>query len=170
MSSVCVCVRASAIKWSTSPVQHDKHWPLEGITETNTRIGKWLGWWLKHAKYGKCSDVRKLNADIMINNFIYRHKLFLYDTHFTEREKSPGALSLSLIRKAPSCLCLLSISSALARGIFPKNHLEEQGYGSKCERTDDRGTILKRKHLTKQFLLADVNLRVHHRWTKLSQR
>lgn len=46
-------------------------------------------------------------------------------TYFTEREKSPGALSLSLMRKAPSCLCLFSISSALARGIFPKNHLEE---------------------------------------------
>lgn len=46
-------------------------------------------------------------------------------THLTEREKSPGALSLSLMRKAPSCLCLFSISSALARGIFPKNHLEK---------------------------------------------
>lgn len=44
-------------------------------------------------------------------------------TYLTEREKSPGALSLSLMRKAPSCLCLPNISSAFARGIFPKNHL-----------------------------------------------
>lgn len=48
-----------------------------------------------------------------------------WHTYFTEREKSPGALSLSLMRKAPSFLCLFSISSALARGIFPKNHLRE---------------------------------------------
>lgn len=46
-------------------------------------------------------------------------------THLTEREKSPGALSLSRMRKAPSCLCLPNISSAFARGIFPKNHLQK---------------------------------------------
>lgn len=48
------------------------------------------------------------------------------DTYLTDREKSPGALSLSRIRKAPSCLCLLSISSALALGILPKNHLRKE--------------------------------------------
>lgn len=31
---------------------------------------------------------------------MYRNKY----THFTDREKSPGELSLILIRKAPSCL------------------------------------------------------------------
>lgn len=50
-------------------------------------------------------------------------QLLLGMTYLTEREKSPGALSLSLMRKAPSCLCLPNISSAFARGIFPKNHL-----------------------------------------------
>ena len=49
------------------------------------------------------------------------------NTYLTEREKSPGALSLSRIRKAPSCRCLLSISSALALGILPKNHLRKEG-------------------------------------------
>lgn len=48
----------------------------------------------------------------------------------TEREKSPGALSLSRMRKAPSCRCLLSISSALALGILPKNHLRDKA--SRC--------------------------------------
>lgn len=48
------------------------------------------------------------------------------NTYLTDREKSPGALSLSRIRKAPSCLCLLSISSALALGILPKNHLRKE--------------------------------------------
>lgn len=48
-------------------------------------------------------------------------------TYLTEREKSPGALSLSRMRKAPSCRCLLSISSALALGILPKNHLRKEG-------------------------------------------
>lgn len=56
-------------------------------------------------------------------------------TYFTEREKSPGALSLSLMRKAPSCLCLFSISSALARGIFPKNHLEGGSRGNAAVRS-----------------------------------
>lgn len=60
-------------------------------------------------------------------------------THFTDREKSPGALSLSRMRKAPSCLCLFSISSALARGIFPKNHLQEHSMRNESSRelTDD---------------------------------
>lgn len=49
------------------------------------------------------------------------------NTYLTDREKSPGALSLSRIRKAPSCRCLLSISSALALGILPKNHLRKEG-------------------------------------------
>ena len=40
-------------------------------------------------------------------------------THLTEREKSPGVLSLSLMRNAPSWGCLLRISSALARVIRP---------------------------------------------------
>lgn len=53
----------------------------------------------------------------------YHTQLLLGITYLTEREKSPGALSLSLMRKAPSCLCLPNISSAFARGIFPKNHL-----------------------------------------------
>lgn len=61
-----------------------------------------------------------LRVWIMFFPFVARRRS---DTYLTEREKSPGALSLSLIRKAPSFLCLLSISSALARGIFPKNHL-----------------------------------------------
>lgn len=49
------------------------------------------------------------------------------NTYLTDREKSPGALSLSRIRKAPSCRCLLSISSAFALGILPKNHLRKEG-------------------------------------------
>lgn len=57
------------------------------------------------------------------STYLISTQLLLAMTYLTEREKSPGALSLSLIRKAPSCLCLPNISSAFARGIFPKNHL-----------------------------------------------
>lgn len=44
-------------------------------------------------------------------------------THLTEMENSPGALSLSRIRKAPTYLRLRSSSSATCREILPAYHL-----------------------------------------------
>lgn len=44
-------------------------------------------------------------------------------THLTEMENSPGALSLSRIRKAPMCLRWRSCSSARCREILPAYHL-----------------------------------------------
>ena len=47
-------------------------------------------------------------------------------SHLTESEKSPGVLSLSLIKKAPSFCCRTRISSALARVIRPRYQLERR--------------------------------------------
>ncbi len=73
-------------------------------------------------------------------------------TYFTEREKSPGALSLSLMRKAPSCLCLFSISSALALGILPKNHLEEEENKNKSVSASVFGNLM----FLLKFLLVTI--------------
>lgn len=78
----------------------------------------------------------------------YYTRLLLGITYLTEREKSPGALSLSLMRKAPSCLCLPNISSAFARGIFPKNHL--------C--SEEKKTIGKVKSLDPSVEKPDVDI------------
>lgn len=89
------------------------------------------------------------------------------DTYLTEREKSPGALSLSLIRKAPSFLCLLSISSALARGIFPKNHL--QMVENKCgwaRNTTPAGDIVTLRDYAFQWPRTRLRLNVEC-WKKM---
>lgn len=73
--NVCLCVgckvkntEGSGPTWQTLATG-GHHWDF-------TRIGKWLCWWLKHAKYGNLgtwSNVRKPCADIMIIvNCIYR--------------------------------------------------------------------------------------------------
>ena len=49
-----------------------------------------------------------------------------YCTYLTDSEKSPGVLSLSLMRNAPSWGCWLSISSAFARVIRPRYHLKQK--------------------------------------------
>lgn len=51
------------------------------------------------------------------------------DPHLTDMENSPGALSLSLTRKAPHSRCLSRLSATL-RDIRPANHLEEEEDGS----------------------------------------
>lgn len=84
----------------------------------------------------------------------YHTWLLLGITYLTEREKSPGALSLSLMRKAPSCLCLPNISSAFARGIFPKNHL--------C--SEEKKTIGKVKSLDPSVEKPDVDIPTEIKW------
>ena len=47
-------------------------------------------------------------------------KSYIYKTtYFTDKEKSPGVLSLSLIKNAPSMGCFNNSSSALLRVIRP---------------------------------------------------
>lgn len=47
------------------------------------------------------------------------------DPYLTDMENSPGALSLSLTRKAPHSRCLSRLSATL-RDIRPAYHLEEE--------------------------------------------
>lgn len=47
--------------------------------------------------------------------------------HFTDTENSPGELSLSRIRKAPSWFRFIRISSASCREILPEYHLQGEG-------------------------------------------
>ena len=50
----------------------------------------------------------------------------IQQTYFTDREKSPGVLSLSRIKNAPSMGCFISNSSALLRVIRPWYHLHDK--------------------------------------------
>lgn len=52
-------------------------------------------------------------------------------THFTDKEKSPGELSLSRTKNAPSYFSFFSVSSALALDSLPKYQLHKKRNMSK---------------------------------------
>lgn len=63
-------------------------------------------------------------AGILPAGLSHEHQRKEPATYFTEMENSPGALSLSRIRKAPKCLRFKRISSARCLEILPAYHLE----------------------------------------------
>lgn len=59
-----------------------------------------------------------------LGKVLYSFKWQNVDPYLTDMENSPGALSLSLTRKAPHSRCLSRLSATL-RDIRPANQLEE---------------------------------------------